>query len=1341
MTEKRFKKFQKIVNLYKLLIKPQYKKYLDEITSLFFNGTIKRTDQAEKLLRQLSKNVRPVVNKLNKLKVKDQKVKPKKETKKEVSTSFHLVGKFILRSIYYRADAEELINDENADIITDHWDYKTMRYDSKNMPKIILNIDHENTPLNQIASYMYYTHEEYANLYTGTYNDCVQQLRDEINYKYEQNDQYQRIDIIVVNGISKVAPDYIAKTQIKNIKMKSAKPLKYPHLMYDDQVNQVLDDGHCVDNVFLKSYPHITSEEFNKLCNEVEEGCNKDDGRSSLMIEHVCKVKDISMYGFDVQRKCFIKHISKNRNYPALVYYCINNHMYHIIDNAEVKSLIETAKGIESKLNSVMFENEESKNIFAQGYETYENIKIEDVLKLKETSIIMYNYHHLEKQLVECINLGLSPLIKKCKGHLPTSMIIKKNKDVQFYLFADQNSVAKYSSLDIDYKVIQKLCKDHEIEFKNQTIVQLTRQLCDRHINEKNKRKVFTRAEREEFLNNHPCCEECDKTLTMSNFQIDHIHPLSAGGTNDENNLQALCKECHFDKTQSEKDNNEHIMLSPTYSSFNESMTEIFNSPLNQHLAFVEIVDQNENDELCNLCAKVKSEYEGLNGYYCKSCYDSIDKLETKINDRYTSWLKKYNRECSLKEFILNFDCGSEQDMKDNQLYIKLLKQQEKNMMQLDEEKEKNEYCIDINGSRREGLYNNPYDIPLFTVMDMPSPYDANMSESEKMKCKFYVESSNHMPLHGNGFYHYPRVKLCLDNGIISHNDIKYVIKASLSTKKDHFNGFIDWCKANMGDHSKLCINSMIGYFAVDKETTFWRNICVTKDITEAYNNFIKYDGSFIDHKTYDGGDFYVVNTQNKLTNIETEKEIYNYIIDLEIVQLYKLRQIIEAKGGKILEYKTDSIRFSIDGGFPFKLLDDKNLDGYFYDKACTKPIYKIEHKGKLQIEMKPKYIRTETFTFKKPKFNIIDDVDDNNFEPLVKKVVDDLGNCFITGCPGAGKTTLIEQIKEYLKLKGIKYNHVLCPTNVSTLNVDGVTLDSFCHKLRSESIILNSVHDYVFVDEVSMVKEMFFKMLSLIRRYKPETKFIICGDYDQFLSVKDRVGERSPSYYKNSGVFHELCGSNMIKLTKCRRSDEKHFNFVKNIDSVKASDYNNEYCDLHIAFTNKKRIKINNEMMIKKYDELCKDIDNQNKEIEKENILKKKNKNSNKLPYPKKIQLEKFRYSNLSQDVSLFVDVPIMAIKNKKDSFVNGEQFVISHIDDTNIKAISEVTKKEIIIEIKNFQRNFHVAYCITSHKSQGATFKVPYTIHEWSRLNKRCKYVSLSRSTTWENCNILDV
>ena len=1316
---KNIKKFLKEILSAKSTTKPQYRSYVDDIASLYEQGKITKP-RVDKLLRQLvSTSVKHAIKFIDENKVKEKKPKKAPQPKKEESTKYHLVCSFLMRSIYY-SDEGILIDDKNADIITKKWDYVTMKYNQNNMPTFKLNIGGDKYQLNQIVSYMYYTREEYANTFVGTYSECVQELKDEIIQKFEQNNQYQRTDVIVFTGISKVAPDYLVKKEIKLIKMKRAKPLKYPHLMYDNQINKVADDGHCVDNVFLKTYPHISSEEFNSLCNEVEKGCNKDDGRSSLMIEHVCKVKDISMYGFDVQRKCFIKHISKNRNYPALVYYCINNHMYHIIDNAEVKSLIESAKSIESKLNSIMFENEESKNIFAQGFDVYDNMKANDILNLVETSIVIYNYHNLEKQLIEWINLGIVPKIKKCKGHLPTSMEITKNKEVKFYLFADQSSDAKYSNLDINYKVIQKLCEDNEIEFKNQTIVQLTRQLCDKFINNQNIRKVFTRSEREEFLNNHPLCEHCEKVLTISNFQIDHIHPLSSGGTNDENNLQALCKECHFDKTQSEKDNNEHVMISPTYSSFSETVTEIFKSPLNQHLAFVEIVGENKVNDI------KRSE--------------NIVELENKIIARYNIWYNKYNRECSLKQFILSYDCCSFEEMKDNHLYIKLLKEEEERISELEEEKESNEYCIDINGSRREGLYNNPYDIPLFTVMDIPSPYDANMIESEKMKCKFYVESSNHMPLHGNGFYHYPRVKLCLDEGIINHSDIKYVIKASLTTKKDHFNGFIDWCKANMGDYSKLCINSMIGYFAVDKENTFWRNICVTEDIAEAFDKYLKYEGSFIDRKECDRGDFYVVSAQNKLTNIETEKEIYNYIIDLEIVQLYKLRKIIEAKGGKILEYKTDSIRFSIDGGFPFKLIDSKNIDGYFYDEAKTKPIYKIEHKGRLQIEMKPKYIRTETFTFKKPKFNIIDDVDDNNFEPLVKKIVDVLGNCFITGYPGAGKSTLINQTKKYLDDKGIKYN-VLCPTNISALVVDGVTLDKFCCKLRSEDIIKNSVHDYVFVDEISMVKVKFFEMLSTIKRYKPETKFILSGDYDQFLSVKDRVGERLPSYYKNSCVFHELCGSNMIQLKKCRRSDEKHFNFCKNIDNVTPSDYNNEFCDLHISYTNKKRIQINNEMMTKKYDELCKDIDNQNSEIEKENKRKKKNKDLNKLPYPKKLELEKFIYSNLSQDVTLFVGTPIMAIKNLKDSFVNGEKFIISYLDDEVIKATSTIGENEIVIEIKNFQRNFHVAYCITSHKSQGQTYNEPYTIHEWSRLNKRCKFVSLSRSSTWANCNILDI
>ena len=117
---------------------------------------------------------------------------------------------------------------------------------------------------------------------------------------------------------------------------------------------------------------------------------------------------------------------------------------------------------------------------------------------------------------------------------------------------------------------------------------------------------------------------------------------------------------------------------------------------------------------------------------------------------------------------------------------------------------------------------------------------------------------------------------------------------------------------------------------------------------------------------------------------------------------------------------------------------------------------------------------------------------------------------------------------------------------------------------------------------------------------------------------------------------------------------------------------------------------------------------------------------------------LEKNDFSSKSQKVYLFKGVPVIAIKNKeKDGFVNSEKFVVEDIDNDYIKLRND--EKELNIHKNNFQSLFHVAYCITSHKSQGQTIKVPYTIHDWKLMSETCKYVSLSRGTCWENVNLL--
>ena len=68
------------------------------------------------------------------------------------------------------------------------------------------------------------------------------------------------------------------------------------------------------------------------------------------------------------------------------------------------------------------------------------------------------------------------------------------------------------------------------------------------------KRRTFSSKERlAYFLKANGCCAQCSLKITPGKrWDLDHVIPLSLGGSNEVTNLQVLCQACHTQKTKSD---------------------------------------------------------------------------------------------------------------------------------------------------------------------------------------------------------------------------------------------------------------------------------------------------------------------------------------------------------------------------------------------------------------------------------------------------------------------------------------------------------------------------------------------------------------------------------------------------------------------------------------------------------------------------------------------------------------------------------------------------------------------------------------------------------------------
>ena len=218
---------------------------------------------------------------------------------------------------------------------------------------------------------------------------------------------------------------------------------------------------------------------------------------------------------------------------------------------------------------------------------------------------------------------------------------------------------------------------------------------------------------------------------------------------------------------------------------------------------------------LCKSCHMVKTSNEHESGKYIK-INDSESTFNTQVQEIMSSPLSQTHA------FV-------------EKAYFKELEQ------------DKIIYSIDINKCRKNILYYGDYNFCVFTVFDRVEEF----KENKIRPGLYYVESDNYMPLRGNGWYYHNMVCYCLKNNIIQLDNIKYVIKSSLSLTKDYYNKFIDYCYKNIESYSKLAINSMIGNFKPNlNKREKWYSKVFTNNSCDAFNSYLKFKGCFIDVKT-----------------------------------------------------------------------------------------------------------------------------------------------------------------------------------------------------------------------------------------------------------------------------------------------------------------------------------------------------------------------------------------------------------------------------------------------------------------------------------------------------------
>lgn len=1005
------------------------------------------------------------------------------------------------------------------------------------------------------------------------------------------------------------------------------------------------DDGKCVYTAlgYLKRAPRIFKKpaELLKLFQKYADDDSARDeseyvvltltsGVKSSWIHRLCVEFDVTHFALDFDYTVALKNISKNGNYNPVCYIRHDSHCYFIVDKKFVNKLSQSRSNFDQHIAVRMLREE--KETEAIDKQIKEDIPAEQLAELKDC-LVIYQSHNIENLLMDLLKLERT-IYKNSSRNNKVVCIEYKNGVT---LMVDPNYALGLKLSDgkpVTWKTVQEICTKYKTPFTNQSFPSFVQNRVASIL--KPPRVQIRKEDKKAIRERQNCkCNLCDRKLTQ--VEYDHIIPIATGGCQEPENVQALCPECHFNKTKDEQDQGDYYHLPNHASTFNKVGFNVITSKEFERYAFIKKLEESPTVH--------------------KAFY--LDICKTRRN---------------ILLHMAEMGCK----------------------------------------------------IPVYTVMDKPElfvqPVQAEQEHSEFLKDEppkginvnlkpgfYFVVSDNHFPLRHNGWYSHFLVDFCLKEGIIQPTDIRFQFVASLTLEDDYFTKAIKdliTLPDALGKHGPNVYVGLMNRVHQTINKTFY-----TSSLAEASYEFMRHETNdmFIERAPHD---LYKVTSSQTIAPDYNTSIIYHLILDIEALELYKMKQIIEEHNGHVTFLNTDCCEFWINGiKANSKVTDPIILSKYFWDKAKTIPKYKYEIKDEPpKYERNPNFNHDKVYHLEEKTWTVQADPGTNDFVPTARQIIDSGMSINIDGIAGAGKTTMIRTITKLLDEDKKKYA-ILTPTNKASrvISKDAMTIHRFIGSCFFDTKNLKRKLeglDTIIIDEISMVREVFYAILLTMKKIKPTLKFIICGDFNQLEVVDDRADFD----YKNSEALRELCDGQRITLTQCRRSDRALFDLSLRPDEIDPSTLGHEEHQVALCFTNKKRIEINAHWM---------------------NQPRRGRQGRSRV-------LKKLEYDPNSQDVTLFKGLPIIArVNNRENDIANNETFNVQSISGTDV-TISDGTDTKVI-PIGIFQRLFFPAFAITCHKAQGTSIDRPFTIYEWEKFSTRMKYVAITRSTKLQYVNIV--